>query len=484
MSSQKVRVRFCPSPTGFLHIGGVRTALFNYLFAKKHNGTFILRLEDTDRERFVEAGVSQIVDVLDWVGLKPDEGYWQGEHTGDFGPYIQSERLPRYKDIAEQLVKAGLAYRSKISPEAFQHLKDDAITAKQAFVYRKSMEVDEAVEDDSLPIRLDIEAIGKRLDTQAVAWHDEVRGDFEVGLGIIDDFIILKADGFPTYNFANIVDDHHMQISHVLRGDEFISSTPKHALLYDALQYARPKWAHLPVILGNDGSKLSKRHGDTDALQYRDKGYLPEALLNFLALLGWNDGTETEVFSLEEMVERFSIDRIQKSPAKFDMERLNWLNGLYIREKLSQDEYVQRARKELMAAGISDGERLESVVLLERERLKSFAELPELVGFFFKQPDPKAAGQLATKKLAVETVRSYLESAVEALVDCAETEDAIESALRAVVDREQIKIGDFFSTIRIAITGRTAAPGLFETIRTLSITESLDRIRKTNAALG
>ncbi|TXG76152.1 glutamate--tRNA ligase [Patescibacteria group bacterium] len=483
MSSKPVRVRFCPSPTGFLHIGGVRTALFNYLFAKKHNGTFILRLEDTDRERFVEAGVGQIVEVLDWLGLKPDEGYWQGEHSGDFGPYIQSERLPHYTEIAHQLVDSGLAYRSAITPEDFNQLKTVAMQSKQAFVYRRSMEAGISSTADDLPIRLDITAVGQKLGLTSITWHDEVRGDFEVDLKIIDDFVIVKADGFPTYNFANIVDDHQMEISHVMRGDEFISSTPKHALLYDALGFDRPLWVHLPVILGNDGSKLSKRHGDTDALQYREKGYLPEALLNFLAQLGWNDGTEKEVFSLDEMIEKFSLERIQKSPAKFDMERLNWFNGLYIREQLTENEYVHRAEQELTAAGIEAGANLRQIVLLERERVKSFAELPDLVGFFFKQPHAKESAVLATKKLSSETVRSYIEFAVGALSECTDEEVAIEEALRGVVEREGIKVGDFFSTIRIGVTGRTAAPGLFETIHTLTIKESLDRLRKLNAAL-
>ncbi|MCC7543325.1 glutamate--tRNA ligase [bacterium] len=485
MSKHPVRVRFCPSPTGFLHIGGVRTALFNFLFAKRHNGTFILRLEDTDRERFVEAGVGQIVEVLDWLGLRPDEGYWAGEHTGDVGPYIQSERLPKYGEVVQQLVDAGLAYKSIIAPDEFIVLRDAAIAEKRPFVYRRSMEPANGRAGDSgaLPIRLDIEAVGKHLGIHEVSWQDEVRGQGSAALSVVDDFILMKADGFPTYNFANIVDDHHMQISHVMRGDEFISSMPKHALLYDALGYDRPVWAHLPVILGNDGSKLSKRHGDTDALQYREKGYLPEALLNFLALLGWNDGTEQEVFTLEEMIEKFSLDRIQKSPAKFDMERLNWLNGVYIREKLTEDEYVKRAERELHAAGVKVGDNLREVVLLERDRIKSFAELPDVVGFFFSQPRPKQSAELATKKLAVDTVKSYIELAIAALAECDDTELAIEQALRDVVGREGIKVGDFFSTIRIGITGRTAAPGLFETIHTLTIKESLVRLRKLNAVL-
>lgn len=478
MSLQKtVRVRFAPSPTGFLHIGGVRTALFNYLFAKKHGGTFILRLEDTDRERFVEAGVEQIAEVLKWLGLEPDEGYWEGEHTGNVGPYIQSQRLPQYDTYAKKLIDAGLAYYSHISSEDFQAKRQAAIDAKKPFVYRRSLEPEASSHSVDVPIRLDIAAVQKKLNHPEISWGDAVRGEFRVDWKTIDDFILVKADGFPTYNFANIIDDHLMDISHILRGDEFISSTPKHAILYDVLGFERPVWAHLPVILGNDGTKLSKRHGDTDALQYRDKGYLPETLLNFLALLGWNDGTEQEIFSLDELMKSFSLERIQKSPAKFDLDRLNWMNGMFIREKLSEEEYINRAFAELSRVNLPNDDQARSAVLLERERIKAFAELPDLVSFFFKAPNNHTEIQnLIQKKVPVSEALRLILASVEALKTTEADVESIETTLRDLVQEQGVKAGDLFYIIRCAITGKTAAPGLFETIAVLGINETITRL--------
>lgn len=481
MSSTKpVRVRFAPSPTGFLHIGGVRTALFNYLFAKKHGGQFILRLEDTDRERFVAEGVEQISTVLSWLGLTPDEGYWEGEHSGDVGPYVQSERLPHYEQYIKQLLGQGLAYHSLITPEDFQTKRQAAIDAKKPFVYRREMEPASAESSAPAPIRLDIAAIQKKLGQAQVIWIDAVRGEFSVDWSTIDDFILIKADGFPTYNFANIIDDHLMRISHVLRGDEFISSTAKHAILYDALGLERPVWAHLPVILGVDGAKLSKRHGDTDALQYRDKGFLPEALLNFLALLGWNDGTEQEIFSLDELIENFSLERIQKSPAKFDSKRLNWVNGVFIREKLTEAEYVERAFAELKRAAMPNDDLARAAVLLERERIKAFAELPELVSFFFVSPNNHTEMKnLIAQKASPQEATQLLKAAIQALsqLSTPELED-IETQLRDKAQELNVKAGQFFYVIRCAITGRTAAPGLFETILVLSVDETIKRLER------
>ncbi len=486
MSTEKsVRVRFAPSPTGFLHIGGVRTALFNYLFAKKHGGKFILRLEDTDRERFVEEGVEQITEVLSWLGLNPDEGYWEGEHIGEAGPYIQSQRLPHYKKYVQNLVDHGLAYYSRINPEDFQAKRQAAIDAKKPFVYRRKLEPNETKTSgstDNSPIRLDIAAVQKKLATSSVDWEDAVRGTFSVNWDTLDDFILVKADGFPTYNFANIIDDHEMHITHILRGDEFISSTPKHAILYDVLDFDRPVWAHLPVILGADGAKLSKRHGDTDALQYREKGYLPEALLNFLALLGWNDGTEQEIFSLSELADTFSLERIQKSPAKFDLERLNWMNGIFIREKLTEDEYLERAFAELKQADLPTTDQARAAVLLERDRIKAFAELPELVRFFFAAPHNfteirnlihKKADSSEAKRLLAATTTALQASSQEL------DEATLETLLRDVAQELGVKTGQLFYVIRCAITGKTAAPGLFETIAVLGATETIQRLQST-----
>ncbi len=421
-------------------------------------------------------GIRQIESVLDWLGLHPDEGIWQGEHTGDAGPYIQSERLPKYAEIAEQLIAEGLAYRSVITPDDFARKREAAISAKKPFVYRRVMEP--AGEGKAThPVRLDIVAVAEKLGIHEVKWADAVRGEFTVAVDTLDDMIIMKADGFPTYNFANIVDDHLMRISHIMRGDEFISSTPKHALLYDAMGYRRPVWAHLPVILGNDGAKLSKRHGDTDALQYRDKGYEPEALLNFLALLGWNDGTEQELFRLPELIEKFSLERVQKSPAKFDLERLNWLNGRYIREVMTEDAYEKRALAALETAGLPARAPAPAAVRLERERIKFFSELPSLVDFFIKAPtaDPHMR-ELLAKKLEARTVHDYLAEALKALNGSSDDEADIEARLRDRAQELAAKPGDFFSSIRIAITGRTQAPGLFETIAVLGIAETRRRL--------
>jgi len=487
MSGQNpVRVRFAPSPTGFLHIGGVRTALFNYLFAKKHSGTFILRLEDTDRERFVESGIAQISEVLNWLGILPDEGYWEGEHNGDAGPYIQSQRLLHYDDFTQKLIDMGVAYRSYITPDDFQKNRQIAIDAKKPFVYRRSMEPQASKQDSRAPIRLDILALQKKLATSSIVWEDAIRGKFELDWSIVDDFILVKADGFPTYNFANIIDDHLMQISHVLRGDEFISSTAKHAILYDALGLERPVWAHLPLILGSDGAKLSKRHGDTDALQYREKGYLPEAILNFLAQLGWNDGTEQEIFSLEEMVQKFSLERIQKSPAKFDVDRLDWMNGIFIREKLSEQDYINRALAELSQANLANTALAKSAVLLERERIKTLKELPELVDFFFIRPkNHTEIKNLIIKKTTLEEASKILEVSIKTLTQLTSSEIIdIETQLRDSAQEQNIKAGQMFYVIRVAITGRTAAPGLFETISVLSVEETIERLKITQKELS
>lgn len=479
MSTTPVRVRFAPSPTGFLHIGGVRSALFNWLLAKQTGGTFILRLEDTDRERFVVEGVEQIVTALDWFGLKPDEGFWEGEETGHVGPYVQSKRLPEYEKYVQELVRKGLAYKSVIGAPEYEDMRKSAQVAKQAFVYRKSMEPVSHNPDGKFPVRLDIEACLKHLKLSSIDWvsHDETAQ--QIDPATIEDFVLLKADGFPTYNFANVVDDHLMEITHILRGNEFISSTPKHALLFDVLGWDRPIWVHLPLIVGEDGSKLSKRHGDTDALQYRDKGYLPEAMVNYLALLGWNDGTEQEIFTTEELIEKFSIDRIQKSPAKFDLERLNWMNGLYIREKLTEEDYVERATAELKSTqSITDdtpASLIHKAVLLERERIKFFSELPELVSFFFQRPAVNL-DQLTTK-LDAKIVKTMLEQSVIALEKAPSEHDALEKVLRDLVAKHDYKAGEVFSSIRIAITGRTTAPGLFETIEALGVEETRQRIR-------
>ncbi len=468
--NKSVRTRFAPSPTGLLHIGGVRTALFAYLFAKANNGTFLLRLEDTDRERFVEEGVEHIINSLNWLGIHPDEGVWYEQKPGKHGPYIQSERLPHYKKYAEELVSRDLAYYSSITPESFASLREEAIDAKKPFIYKHEMEPKEAPSDtSSLPIRL-------RVPEGITTWKDEIRGEFTTPNGLIDDFILIKADGFPTYNFAHIVDDHLMEISHVIRGDEFISSMPKYALLYDLLEFERPIWAHLPPILGPDGKKkLSKRDGDIDTLEYRSNGYLPEALINFLALLGWNDGSEQEIFSIEELVQNFKLSNVQKSPAKFDKERLNWMNGEYIRQ-MSVPELLSGLKPFVPAEWYNDSEYLEKVVMLDRERLKTLADARYLMEIFFVEP--KFDKELLSKKDSLEDVKVWLQNTIEILLSSDFSHDYLEKSLRNLAEKHNIKSGQLFYALRISLTGRTEAPGLFDIIATLGKDQTIHRLKR------
>lgn len=469
--TKPVRVRFAPSPTGFLHIGGVRTALFNYLFAKANDGKFILRLEDTDRERFVEGGVEQIVKSLDWVGLHPDEGVWYEEKPGKHGPYIQSKRLNHYDEYAKKLVDQGLAYYSAITPETFTALREEAIVQKRPFVYKQSMEPkDKPTTTKGLPIRLKVVA-------GATKWHDEVRGDFETNHEVIDDFILVKADGFPTYNFANVVDDHLMQISHVIRGDEFISTTAKHALLYDLLGFDRPAWVHLPPILGPDGKKkLSKRDGDVEVLNYQEKGYLSAALINFLALLGWNDGTEQEIFSIDELTTKFSLDRVQKSPAIFDITRLDWMNGEYIRNKLNEDELTEKLKPFVPKEWMDDIDYFKRVLRLDVERMKRLDEAQYLMEIFFVTPQVDKT--LLCKKDKESDIKDWLIAAADELNQLEEFgHDDIERVLRALTETLEIKTGNLFYALRVALTGRTEAPGLFDIVATLGRDEATKRLQ-------
>lgn len=486
--NKSVRTRFAPSPTGLLHIGGVRTALFAYLFAKANNGTFVLRLEDTDRERFVPEGVEQIIQSLDWLGLHPDEGEWYGEHIGEYGPYRQSLRLESfnpYKEWMEWLTLKEFAYKSYTSPEKLASLREEAKQRKVPFVYRRYMEPhsDDIPLKGEFPIRLDIEAIRKHYSGdqelhQRVDWDDMVRGKFSDALANMDDFIIMKADGYPTYNFANVVDDHLMQITHVIRGDEFISTTGKHVLLYKILDWEVPKFIHLPAILGPDGKKkLSKRDGDVDVLEYKAKGYLPEALTNFLALLGWNDGTTQEKFSLKQLIDCFSIDnlpdKIQKSPARFDLDRLNWMNGEYLRE-MSSDDLLEKLKAFLPEEWYKDTNYLKQVLALDKERIKTLAEAQYVMEIFFTKP--KVDKAMLTKKDSMADIQVWLQEASKVLQISEFEHDTLEQAMRALAEKLNIKTGQLFYALRISLTGRTEAPGLFDIMLTLGKEETLQRI--------
>lgn len=481
-----VRTRFAPSPTGFLHVGGVRTALFNYLYAKQSGGQFILRLEDTDRERFVKESVQQIVDALEWLGLEPDEGFWISEGKHQNIDFVQSERHAQgfYKKYAEKLLKKSLAYRDWNTPEELAKYREQAQKEKKPLIFRKNMAKTGGDESKPHVIRFDVAAEQKGRDF--VEWDQIVRGKLSMGYEIIDDFIIIKSDGFPTYNFANVIDDHEMDITHVLRGDEFIPSTPKHLLVYEALDLNKPEFIHLPVINGTDGKKLSKRTGDADVLEYQKKGYQPEALLNFLALLGWNDGTEQEIFSLKELQDKFKLGQINTSPAVFDQKRLDWISGHHVRQK-PLDELYDLVEDFWPASAKDHNEAYKKKVLgLVQERMKFFTELPELTSFFFEDlpVNPELISKnKQLKKLSKEELKTLLEKANKTLEESNFSLEDLAGRLNKLLEETAQKPAVLFSLIRIATTQAPASPGLAETLEVLGKETTLRRIASQLKAL-
>ena len=336
MINESPKVRFAPSPTGYLHVGGLRTALYNYLFAKKNNGTFVLRIEDTDRNRYVEGAVENLIKALNWAGLNYDEG---PEIGGNYGPYLQSERLDIYKKHADELIEKGKAYYCFCTPERLKELKEEQEKQKlpQAKYDKHCIHLSKDEVDKNLAagipkvVRLNVE------ENQTIQFDDIVRDHVEFESNNVDDQVLIKSDSFPTYHLANVVDDHLMRITHVIRGEEWLSSTPKHVLLYDAFGWERPVFAHLPLLLNPDRSKLSKRQGDVAVEDYRDKGFLKEALINFVALLGWNAGDDKEYYYMDELINSFSLERVNKAGAVFDLQKLNWLNAEHLRKKSNEE---------------------------------------------------------------------------------------------------------------------------------------------------
>jgi glutamyl-tRNA synthetase len=471
-----------------MHVGGVRTALFNYLYAKQNGGQFILRLEDTDRERFVEDGVKQVVESLQWLGLEPDEGFWisEGEHQNiDF---IQSQRHKSglYQKYADRLLEEGAAYRDWNTPKELAAYREQAQKDKRPFIFRKSMAKTNGDESQPHVIRFDVLARQKEAGEDLVEWEETVRGKLQTGYQVIDDFIIIKSDSFPTYNFANVIDDHEMDISHVLRGDEFIASTAKHLLLYEALDLDKPEFIHLPVINGLDGKKLSKRTGDTNVLDYRTKGYLPEALLNFLALLGWNDGTEQEIFSPKELEKNFKLEQINTSPAVFDQKRLDWISGHHIRNMPLDELYELSAGFWPKVANEYDEDYKKQVLALVKERLKFFAELSELTEFFFKDLPVNPAlisEHKKLKKMSTDELRSLLTLAKQTLEDSSFEAKDLKERLNRLLETSGQKPVVVFSLIRIATTQAPASPELAPTLSVLGKERSLKRINQQIAQL-
>jgi glutamyl-tRNA synthetase len=473
----QVRTRFAPSPTGFLHVGGVRTALFAWLVARQQHGKFILRIEDTDQAREVQGSADHIQKSLKWLGLDWDEG---PGFDGDRGPYFQSQRLDFYKQWAEKLVAGGHAYADPYTPEELQAFRDQAKAEKRPFLFRDHRPEAPPTWDGSQPLRL--KSAPKDYD-----WHDEVLGDLHAGPEAVDDFILMKSDGFPTYNFAHIVDDHLMGVTHVIRSQEFIASVPKYLNLYEALGIERPLLATVPFVMGPDGKKkLSKRDGAKDILDYASDGYLPETLLNFIATLGWNDGTEQELFSRDELIAKFSLGRVQRGGAKFDEQRLLWMNGHYIRQ-LPMEELFEKSKTYWPAEAASHDEQYNKQVLaLVQERLKYLAELPVLTNFFFYDlPVDPALWQnhKQLKKLDQSTLKALLQQSRDGLADSDFTADALTEQLNALLEATDQKPAVLFSLIRIATTQAPASPGLADTLAVLGKETSLRRIDDMIASL-
>ena len=477
--SKPVRVRFAPSPTGIPHVGNIRTALFNWLFARHHGGSFILRIEDTDIARKVEGALEAILDSLRWLGLDWDEG---PEVGGDYGPYFQSQRLETYQGVVRRLVEQGDAYLCYCSPERLEEMRKEQVRRKQPPGYdRRCRELSEKE-------KAELEAKGitpvvrfKTPLSGEIKFVDIIRGDVVFDCATIDDFVLLKSDGYPTYHLANVVDDHQMKISHVLRADEWLSSTPRHILLYDALSYEPPEFAHLPMILGSDRAKLSKRHGATSVMDYRKQGYLPQAMVNFLALLGWSLDDRTELMSREELIKNFSIERIGKTGAIFSQEKLGWMNGVYLRQ-LTMEELVELAMPFLERGLPKEAKRpisrdyVRQIVPLIQERMRTLAEGVELASFFFVERLDYEPALLLERGLTRERALKALETAKERLEGCPFEASSLEGVLRPLAAELGLKTGEFFGLLRVATTGHTAAPPLFETMAVLGRERCLKRI--------
>jgi len=499
MSNMNVRVRYAPSPTGFPHIGNIRTALFNWLFARHSGGKFIVRIEDTDQLRKVEGALEAILDSLNWLGLDWDEGPGVG---GEYGSYIQSERLELYRKYVQQLLENGSAYKCYCTSERLERMRAEMSQRKESARsydrHCRNLTDKERAEFESngvaSVIRLKVPIEGQ------TTFHDLIRGDITFSNSELDDLVLFKSDGYPTYHLANIVDDHLMKITHVMRADEWLSSTPRHVLLYKAFGWEPPLFAHLPMILGPDKSKLSKRHGATALVEYRDRGYLPEAVLNFLALLGWALDDKAEIMSRDDLIKNFTVEHVSKTAAIFSQDKLIWMNGVYIRQ-LSIADFVERALpfldRDLPASVLRplSKDYMMKIAPLMQERVKVLGGTPAIggiaveegiadqAGFFFDDDLKYDTNMLLVKGMDKQKAASALRAAKERLAGCAFEHDVLESTLRPLADELGIKAGMLFGAVRIAVTGRTAAPPLFQTMAVLGRGRCMRRIDSAIARL-
>lgn len=475
----KARTRFAPSPTGYIHVGNVRSALYPYLIAKQTGGDFILRIEDTDQARFVEGAEDLVLETLRWLGLDWSEGPdGKGGEKGDFGPYHQTERREIYLKWAEKMIEKGLAYADPYTPEQVEEFRNQAKLEKRAFLYRDHRPENPPKWELGMPLRFKTPKIKR------YTWNDAVMGELSAGPEALDDFILIKADGLPTYNFAHIIDDFEMKVTHVIRGAEYVASTPKYLSLYEALEITPPILAHVPHILAPAGNKkLGKRDGAKSVSEYRDEGILPEAMLNFLAQLGWNDGTADEIFSLEDLVEKFSLDRVQKSGARFDEQRLLWLNGQWIR-RISQEDLFERVRDfwgENAKKSTEDYRR--EVLSLVFDRLKTLRDLPLASEYFFAEQKADLtmiSANKQLKKLEKSEILKILNASISKFETVENwTDENLQNALNELLAETGQKPGILFQIIRICLTWAPFSPALNQTLRAIGSGESLKRLKNS-----
>ncbi len=477
------RLRFAPSPTGYLHVGGGRTALYNWLYVRNHGGTLIVRSDDTDRERSTKEYADDIVSSLRWLGLDWDEGIEVG---GPHGEYHQSRRLERYREVAQNLVEQGNAYYSFATPEQLEQFRNEAMKEGRSPAYDGRFRVsDEEAQrrlaaGETAPIRFAVTRPGE------TAFHDVVRDDVRFDHGQVDDFVILRSDGTPTYHLASTVDDVDFEITDVVRGEDLLASTPKHILLTGAMGHEPATYAHLPLLMGPDGAKLSKRHGHTSINAYRSEGYLPEAVLNFLAILSWSPGDDEEIVSLDTMVQRFDLDAVSKNPATFDLAKLEWMNGVYIRA-LDGESFVERAMPFVVGAlgrELTAQERLEFAEIAPhiQERAKLLAEVGPQVTFLFTDVshDESSWQKVMTKPDAAIAVAAAREG-LAALREW--STESIEEALRGMLEAHELSARKGLQPLRVAVSGSSVSPPLFESMAVLGRERTLDRLGKASAKI-
>lgn len=477
MINDTPRVRFAPSPTGYLHVGGLRTALYNYLFAKRNNGKFILRIEDTDRNRYVEGAVENLIKALNWAGLNYDEG---PEVDGDFGPYMQSERLDIYKKYADELIEKGKAYYCFCTPERLKSLKEEQEKQKlpQAKYDKHCLHLSKEEISNNLAagmakvVRLNVEP------NHTIKFDDIIREHVEFESNNVDDQVLIKSDSYPTYHLANVVDDHLMKITHVIRGEEWLSSTPKHVLLYDAFGWERPIFAHLPLLLNPDRSKLSKRQGDVAVEDYRDKGYLKDALVNFVALLGWNAGDDKEFYSMEELIASFSLERVNKAGAVFDIQKLNWLNAEHLRKK-TNEELLLLLKDEIQSSKFKSQNFLDNFLILiieaMRERVSFIKEFIDTCAYFYEAPT-EYEQKAIEKYWKPETPDQLIKLKEEFASLSNPTKEAFEHSLTKVSEEINVGKGKLIHPLRLAVSGQSTGPGMFDLLFILGKDEVIKRI--------